>query len=257
MTSRYRTRELKSPVKSSLSRSRAEIERALAPWGATHSANRRFAALRTFWKWAIERQLTTSNPLPGSRPLRHEPARDRVLSDAELSTVWRASERLSPARQGVVRLLILLGQRLREVGGMEWSELSDDVSTWTLPASRSKTRTSNILPLPEPVREILAAQPRTGARWVFTESSSRPVYVSHLGRRLRGLCPELAPWRVHDLRRTARTGWAALGIPSDICELLIHPPVGIRGVYDRHRYLDAKAAALRLWSDHVLGLLRE
>jgi hypothetical protein len=38
----------------------------------------------------------------------------------------------------IVRLLMLTGQRREEVAGMTWAELSEDLATWTIPATRTK-----------------------------------------------------------------------------------------------------------------------
>jgi integrase len=51
--------------------------------------------------------------------------------------------------------------------------------------------------------------------------------------------------RLHDLRRTARSLMSRAGVAADIAEITIgHALPGIRGVYDRHRYLAEKRAAL-------------
>jgi hypothetical protein len=38
----------------------------------------------------------------------------------------------------IVRLLMLTGPRREEVAGMTWAELSEDLATWTIPATRTK-----------------------------------------------------------------------------------------------------------------------
>ena len=38
----------------------------------------------------------------------------------------------------IVRLLMLTGQRREEVAGMTWAELSEDLATWTISATRTK-----------------------------------------------------------------------------------------------------------------------
>ena len=54
-------------------------------------------------------------------------ARARVLSDAEVRALWKACDEIGFPFGPVVKLLLLTGQRRREVAGMRWSELSDDL----------------------------------------------------------------------------------------------------------------------------------
>ena len=55
----------------------------------------------------------------------------------------------------IIRLLILTGQCRGEVAGMDWSELSDDLTIWSLPPERTKNRTAHNVPLSTPVRGLL------------------------------------------------------------------------------------------------------
>ena len=56
-------------------------------------------------------------------------------------------------------------------------------------------------------------------------------------------CP-VAPWTIHDLRRTARSLMSRAGVAPDHAERCLgHVIPGVRGVYDRHRYEDEMARA--------------
>jgi hypothetical protein len=58
--------------------------------------------------------------------------------------------------------------------------------------------------------------------------------------------PKMPPWRVHDLRRTARSLMSRAGVASDHAERVLgHAIPGIEGVYDRYAYDDEKARALK------------
>jgi integrase len=64
--------------------------------------------------------------------------------------------------------------------------------------------------------------------------------------------------RLHDLRRTLRTGLAELGIPFEVAErVLNHAMPGLEAVYNRHNYLGEKRRALALWAEHVLAIAEE
>jgi integrase len=55
----------------------------------------------------------------------------------------------------------------------------------------------------------------------------------------------MAPWVLHDLRRTARSLMSRVGVSSDIAEMVLgHKLAGVRGVYDRHSYAAEKRDAL-------------
>lgn len=65
----------------------------------------------------------------------------------------------------------------------------------------------------------------------------------------------IAPWRVHDLRRTVATGMARLGTAVHVIEAVLNHTSGqisgVAAVYNRHRYLDEKRTALEAWAGHV------
>ena len=64
--------------------------------------------------------------------------------------------------------------------------------------------------------------------------------------------------RLHDLRRTLRTGLAELGVRFEVAErVLNHAVPGLEAVYNRHSYAAEKRAALALWAEHVLALAEE
>jgi integrase len=59
----------------------------------------------------------------------------------------------------------------------------------------------------------------------------------------------LRPFTLHDLRRTARTQLAALGIRREVAERCLgHAIRGVEGTYDRHDYFKERRAALEQWT---------
>ncbi len=233
---------------------RQEAREMYAPLGATVTGNRTHAYLRAAFRYAVEHEMIVASPVPMDAPLRTEQTRDRVLTDCEIAKVWHATNRLvSPVIRDVVRLLILTGQRREEVAGMEWSELDIEDGTWTMGRDRSKTGAAHIIPLVPEVLAIIKAQKRiVDCPYVFTATGRRSVDMSNTGSKLKDLSG--IDFHLHDLRRTARTGWSRLGVAPNIREVLIHPPTGIAGVYDRHDFLAEKRTALECWTAHVLSL---
>jgi integrase len=182
--------------------------------------------------------------------------RDRVLTDAEIRSVWTACDGAGQPFGNLIRLALLLGQRREEVAGMEWAELDLDRALWVIPAIRYKTRAEHAVPLPSYAVELLRGMPRVCERFVFsTEPGSHFSGFSKSKARL-DEASGIRDWRIHDLRRTMRTGLAGLGVDADIAERVIgHVIRGVRGVYDRHAYLNEKRAALERWATHLTGLV--
>ncbi len=90
-----------------------------------------------------------------------------------------------------------------------------------------------------------------------TEAGTHFSGFSKSMRRLRRLCG-FADWRIHDLRRSVRTGMSGLKTPAghrvgaDIAERVLgHVIGGVRGIYDRYAYLDEKREALELWAARI------
>lgn len=236
--------------------SRADIRAVLANKGETHMANRLHSALGTMWRWFIDQELASVSPIPSSRPLKTEESRQRVLTDDELATVWRATEDRPAPLRAIVRTLILTGQRREEVAEMRWSELDLAAATWTIGAERYKTKTDHVVPLVPAVLALIDGQHRiAGSDWVFTSNGRNAMRLSNEGTILKRLTPAVADWRLHDLRRTFRTGLARLKVSRETADLIDHPRSGITGVYDRHLYIDEKRDALAKWSAHVVSIL--
>ena len=101
--------------------------------------------------------------------------------------------------------------------------------------------------LPPLVREVIEQQPRiAGNPYVFPGRGRGPVNsFSQRKAELDEILPDLEPWVMHDLRRTARSLMARARVLPHICERVLgHAIAGVEGVYDRHTYELEKADAL-------------
>ena len=206
--------------------------------------------------FAIERELITVNPIIGISKRKVEIPRDRTLSPDELASLWRAINRLPELPRAYFRAVLLTGARRNEVGRMEWSEVDLDAALWRLPAERNKSARPFEIPLSDCVVETLRMLPRLGPM-VFTLNGKQPMTLHPWIERVR--CDAgLINARLHDLRRTIRTGLAELGISFEIGErILNHAMPGLQAVYNRHNYLAEKRRALQLWAEHVLAIAEE
>lgn len=219
------------------------------------AANRARVVLSGFYSWCISQGLADQNPVVGTRKAAPETARDRVLSDDELASVWQACGDDDFGR--IVKLLMLSGQRRDEVAGMSWDELDPPGGLWTLPAARSKNRRIHDVPLSAPALAILAeVHPINGRGFVFGRGKGPYSGFSAAKRRLDARAGITVPWVIHDLRRTTATGMANLGVLPHVVESVLNHvsghKAGVAGVYNRASYAVEKRAALDLWAAHVL-----
>ena len=80
-----------------------------------------------------------------------------------------------------------------------------------------------------------------------------------LDRRAAAAGHPLAPWRLHDLRRTVATRTAELGVQPHVIEAVLNHvsghKAGVAGIYNRALYAAEKRQALDLWSEHVRSLI--
>jgi len=231
--------------------------------GSPISANRTRSWAHRMGSWAIERGLIDANPFAGIKAPAAETPRDRVLSDDELKAVWQAADALEPVYAGLIKLLILTGQRRCEVSELGWQEIDLDARLWTLPAARAKNSIEHSIPLPDAAVEILKARQRiAGSDLVFTLTGRNPIRGTQtVKRRIDALMPpDIQPWVLHDIRRTVASGMARLGVNLPVIEKLLNHVsgsfAGIVGVYQRHSFADEKRAAMTEWSRHVEQLAR-
>jgi integrase len=181
------------------------------------------------------------------------------LSEAEIRTIWNATEGLGYPAAPFVRLLLLTGQRLREVANAQWQKFNLDAELWTIGPERMKTGSAHEVPLAPAAVELLKSLPRFTGPFVFsTTGGERPISgFSKMKLRLDAAMPRIAAWRFHDLRRTMRTGLGALPIPANVAELCIaHAQPGSHAVYDRHSYREEKRRALELWAARVAEIVQ-
>jgi integrase len=230
--------------------------------GKPIAANRTLSAVRKMFNWAVARDMLGASPCAGVKPPTPERARDRVLSDDELRLVWQAASKIGGPFGLLVQLLALTGQRRNEVAEMQWSELDFEARLWTLPRERVKSGETHQVPLSGAAISILKSIRRIGdGLFVLTTTGKTPSNGFSKGkRRLDALLqPDKPVWRLHDLRRSAASGMAKLGIDLPVIEKVLNHSsgsfAGIVGVYQRHDFADEKRAALEAWGRHVEGLV--
>jgi integrase len=232
--------------------------------GAPVVANRVLAAVRKFFNWCVARDILAASPCAGVKPPTAERARDRVLSDDELKRVLQAADKIGGTFGPLVKLLALTGQRRDEIARLRREEVDIENRLLTLPAERTKNNQPHEVPLSDAALTVLNNVPHVaGSPYVFTTNggASPASGYSKNKRRLDALLPAgMPPWRLHDLRRTAASGLARLGINLPVIEKVLNHAsgsfAGIVGVYQKHSFADEKRAALEAWGRHIQKLAR-
>jgi integrase len=245
---------------------------------------------RAAFAWAVKRGAVRANPfadLPVSKSIGK---RDRVLSDAELAEIWTAAGNAAAPYGTIIRLLILTGQRRGEVAGMNWSEISDDLSSWTMPGERTKNGVAHMVPLSAPAHDLVGASlsdaaneakraiadrrasaaltlpGTTGTPFEGWSKAKAALDKAILAARAKAAGADtksrpLVPWSLHDLRRTVATGLQRLGVRLEVTEAVLNhisgSRGGIAGVYQRHDWANEKRAALDAWAAHVMAIAKQ
>jgi integrase len=257
--------------------------------GAAVQAGKMLTRLRTFFGWAVANDLVPTDPTAGVRRPAKEATRDRVLTDDELRAFWVATGSLGTTFGPLFRLMLLTAQRENEVAGSRRTEIDPSGATWEIPGARTKNRKAHVVHLSGLAREVIDGVPLiAGQDLLFSGRSlsgapgnqkrrrrpdhpgERPVSgFSKAKQRLdqamaiamqEGGKPAIAPWTLHDLRRTATTGMARLNVPPHVADKVLNHTAGtIRGVaatYNRFAYLDERKAALEVWGRYIECLVR-
>ncbi len=252
------------------------------PRKLTHRPNRVFELVRAILRWAHAQGIILADPTAGmKRPVKKEAPRERELSPIEIETFWRSVELLpvSPGLRIALKLALVTAQRIGEICGIAKAELLLDgpAPVWVIPRARTKNDEGHRVPLSplavSVIREALALQkPKLGhnggtdiagakpeSAWLFPARAKRdkshgPIEANAAavamfrGRDKLGI----EEFRVHDLRRTAATRMAEMGInPHTISLVLNHVSASkstiTSRVYVQYSFDREKREALDAW----------
>jgi integrase len=224
-------------------------------------ANRTLALVSTIFNLAIGRGVVEVNPTLKFPRTSREVRRERVLTDAELRRLWGVLSALVAAKKMPTkiavffRIAILTGQRAREVLGMTRAELDFDRAIWTLPAGRTKNCREHVVPLTRQVMDLIDSI-KSDSLFIFPNTSgAKAIFDYEFYLPAIRDAAELDDFRFHDLRRTATTGMAGLGVDDRTLDRVTNHTVRgvsqVAAIYNRHGYEDEKRAALTLWANHV------
>jgi integrase len=220
---------------------------------------------RALYNWGKTREYFSHNPFISFDTKAPAP-RDHVIEEKALADIYKCAAKYPYPFGDFIRLLILTGQRRNEVAGMRWSEISKDLSTWTLPRKRAKNSKSHIVPLSEQAQIILKKIKKTriflDCDFVFTTNGKSQISgFSKLKKALDKACG-ISDWWFHDFRRTIVTWLAANGFSHIVADRILNHQEGvlssIAAVYQKYEYLEERKAALIAWGKYIqkLSLLK-
>ncbi|MFO1430518.1 MAG: tyrosine-type recombinase/integrase [Candidatus Competibacteraceae bacterium] len=247
----------------------AHIDRALQAIvadGAPTVANDALRHIRRMFHFARKRHWIESNPAADFEAADaggQEQPRERFLSRAEMVALFAAirdTPNFGRENALAIKLLLALCVRKMELLAARWEEFDLDAGVWELPGERTKTGKTIRIPLVPQVIEWLKELR------VFACGSP---YLFPARRIIAGRFPHVSPdtlnaalkrlnlagivhFVVHDLRRTARTHLAELGVSPEVAErALNHQIKGVEGRYNRHDYFQERRTALVLWASFI------
>ncbi len=253
---------------------------------SVYQANRTLGAVRKLFNWAVLRGMVDASPIVFGMTREGEQSRTRFLAFDEIRIVWLASQQIGQPFGPFVCFLLATGQRRGETASARWAAMDRaNGNLWTLEPEETKADREHLVPLNELALAVLEKQPLipdgsakapagevAPATYVFTTNGSSPLSgFSKAKRQLdaavmavmqeeakaSGQDPAkvkpLAPWRVHDLRRSVATHLEdALGTPPHIVgSVLNHAPGGYKGVtavYTRGDLIYERRRALTAWA---------
>jgi integrase len=242
-----------------------DMLQAIVKRGAPTMANDVLRWTRRMFDYAIKRHMAEVNPATAfdlNDAGGKEQTRDRWLTRDELAKLFAAMKQakgFSVENDLSMRLLLLLCVRKMELCAARWEEFDLDGAVWHLPGERTKTGAPIDIPLPALAVEWLRQlhELASPSAWVLPARKMQHrmvphIYESTIGTALgkvKQLMPDVPPFTVHDLRRTARTHLAELGIDPVVAErCLNHKIKGVEGIYNRHDYFTERRDALNKWA---------
>lgn len=252
--------------------SRRDAIQFLTDIGTAGAAKIVYKSIRSVFQYAVDREYIMASPftrLSKPVPTLIQQDRKRVLSPAELKTVWPfliEGYGTDEVRKAIMMVLIT-AQRPGEVVALHTDEIEEDWDGdvwWTIPGERTKNKNPHMVYLSPMALEIIGGK----KGFVFApEGATVPLQrhaLSHLVAEEikvgKGVVAKekyygLPRWTPHDLRRTTRTNFSRMGVPVPVAEAILnHAKEGMVKVYDLHEYKDEKKKAMLMWDRELKKL---
>lgn len=209
--------------------------------GAKRITNLILQYVRQMYRWAVEREIATTDPTFGLRKKKlggQEVERTRVLSHDEIILLAEKlpAAGLAPETEAAIWLMLATLARVGELSRARWSDIDEEAATWMIPAEHAKNGRKHLIhlsPFALALFQSLKGEKRT--RYVYPsrdekghldvkvlqrQFSDRQAAVQQANRsKKKGklLLPD-GRWTAHDLRRTGATLMGEMGIRPDVID---------------------------------------
>jgi integrase len=248
--------------------------------GAPSGANHVLAYTRALFNWAVADELIAKSPAERVKMPAPRGERDRILDDDEIRLFWRACDKIGWPFGPFDQLLLLTAQRRDELAEVKWPELDIEAGLWRIPGERTKNGREHYVHLAPLTIEIIGSLPRIASKrgFVFTTGRRGDNPISGWSNAANRLCdtmadlmrsglaegganePSVPHFTRHDLRRTAASGMARLGVAPHVVDKILNHTTGkisgVAAIYNRFEYLPERKAATEAWSRHIESLIR-
>ncbi|MGP1676775.1 MAG: tyrosine-type recombinase/integrase [Burkholderiales bacterium] len=238
-----------------------------------HVARLVLITIREIYAHGVARHVVEANPcahiqakaIIGAPPSR----RARImLSDDELGAMLPALPGIGRSNELTVKLLLATCTRIGELTRAAWSHVDFERKEWTIPAEHSKNGKQFVIPLTNQTAEWFMALKLLAfnSKYVLPirirqngREGDAPMEATSLNAAINRMCETLGDkcrrFTPHDLRSTARSHLAVLGVDVLIAErCLNHSLGGLVAVYDKHDYMAERRKALTLWSNKIQAI---
>ena len=255
--------------------------------GKLRTANVLLAALKQMFRFALAREIVERNPLDviTKRDVGGtETERERMLDEAELKALAAALPNAGMNARSVaaVWLILATGARVGEVMNAKWHDVKLDAAVWHLPDTKNG-RDHDIHLSAFAIQQFKTLADYKEADdlgnvlpWVFpNKAADGPVCIKSFGkqladrqrtaeRRMQGRSLRVdaltlagGRWTAHDLRRTAATLMAGLGISGDVIDECLNHVIEsrVRRTYIRNRRPEEQARAFDALGARLTALL--
>ena len=242
------------------------VVRTVVERGANRSARNLYIALSAAFNKArknYELHLKGwDNPLQEiDKPPEGDP-NDRALTIDEIRNFWDALEQYNGMSQGLkdtLRILLLTGQRVKDILELRWSEVHLAERYIDLPPLRTKsgkkTRRGHIVPVTPMVADIIKRQPRLGlAVFPGNKSLDTSLHWQSLTKALSKMLKSLGNidhFSPRDIRGTVKTHMARIKVMKEVRDRIQNHALNdvASKHYDRHDYFDEKYGGLIRWEN--------
>lgn len=235
-----------------------------------HVARLVLIAVREVFAHAVARHVVAANPCAhvkakaviGPRPVN----RTRImLTEPELRAMLPALPKIGRQNELAIKVLLATCTRIGELTRAEWAHIDFERREWTIPPEHSKNGKRFVIPMADAVVGWFAElhDLAYASRYVLPVRSRRvegdyPMEPTTLNAAINRLCKNLGEqcrrFTPHDLRSTARSHLAAMGVDIIVAErCLNHSLGGLVAIYDQHDYLKERCKALDEWAAFILA----